>query len=101
MYILELVKLMYNEGEPICKRLRIADNAFKARAIPIQHQEAILLKWLVSSAKNDNDIDVWETLNKCLLSDQIKNLGQSDLTQEDIIFILSVIILFMLNYMCT
>lgn len=80
---------MDNPSEPISKRLKIAENAFNSTELPIQNREAILLKWIVKNTSS-NDTDVWNTFNKLLSTEQVKNLRRCDINQDDIKFIIQV-----------
>uniref|UniRef100_A0A1Y1K0Y5 Nucleolar 27S pre-rRNA processing Urb2/Npa2 C-terminal domain-containing protein n=1 Tax=Photinus pyralis TaxID=7054 RepID=A0A1Y1K0Y5_PHOPY len=79
----ELLTLLNNDVEPLPKRLKIADNAFKSCNLPIQHREAVLLDWLTKLTKT-NDSDVWDLLLKWLQSVQVQNLNRSDVNYADL-----------------
>ncbi|KAK5640150.1 hypothetical protein RI129_010961 [Pyrocoelia pectoralis] len=79
----ELINLLDNDGEPLPKRLKIADNAFTSCSLPIQHREAVLLEWLTKLTKS-NEKEVWNLLLKWLQSAQVHNLSRSDVNDTDL-----------------
>ncbi|KAF2892291.1 hypothetical protein ILUMI_13873, partial [Ignelater luminosus] len=77
----ELLGILRNSEEPLCKRLKIADNAFKSIELPIQHKEAVLLKWLRKTTRSDEP-EAWNLLLNWLTSQQMQNLNKSDTKEE-------------------
>ncbi|KAK4873224.1 hypothetical protein RN001_015253 [Aquatica leii] len=86
----DLLDLLENKDEPLAKRLKLADNAFKSVELPLQRKEAHLLKWLSKITKADDDTS-WTLLLNWLRSPQVHSLNRSDITHEELQYLLNVI----------
>lgn len=84
----ELLSLLNESEEPLPKRLKIADNAFKCTELPIPGHEVFLLKWLTKL--ESNELNVWELFYSWISSIQITNISKNDITEDDTLFITDV-----------
>lgn len=63
-YLIELLKRLNTNEEPLPKRLKLAENAFCAIDIPIIHKNDHILQWLCNIHPMDQKI--WNSLKNCL-----------------------------------
>lgn len=85
LFCSELLATLNEENEPLPKRLKIADNAFKYVDLPIQKREVFLVRWLIDLQVDDGS--VWHKLFEWISSVNMKNLNKNDLNEDDFIFI--------------
>ncbi|CAG9772758.1 unnamed protein product [Ceutorhynchus assimilis] len=86
-----LLKILDNEAEPLNKRLKIADNAFKAQEIHARHKEALLLNWILDKSASIPDEELLSLGNQWVLSKEFRELNQNDITNENISSIIELI----------
>ncbi|XP_022913504.2 uncharacterized protein [Onthophagus taurus] len=77
----ELLDILDNEDEPLPKRLKLADTAFKSSLLPIHFKDVGLLNWLMELGKC-GDKEVLDKVNEWLCSEEIVNIAKSDVSQE-------------------
>ncbi|XP_030755377.1 uncharacterized protein LOC115881831 [Sitophilus oryzae] len=80
----DLLNTLSDSSEPIAKRMRIADKAFKSYQVPILHKETKLIKWAFNNIST-SDTDIWILLQTWLSSDQFRDLVQNDIYYDDIV----------------
>ncbi|KAF5296190.1 hypothetical protein FQA39_LY12644 [Lamprigera yunnana] len=73
----ELLQVLNDTEEPLTKRLKVADNAFKSVELPLQHKESFLLKWLNTMTKS-SDVVTWDLLLNWLQSPQMQHVTHED-----------------------
>lgn len=62
--LIELLKRLNSDEEPLPKRLKLAENAFYIDDIPIVRKEDLVLQWLCKMCLANQN--VWSSLNRCL-----------------------------------
>ncbi|KAG5870299.1 hypothetical protein JTB14_018096 [Gonioctena quinquepunctata] len=78
----EILRILDDGDEPLCKRIKIADNAFKSSELPLQCKP-LLLKWIMKSGGDSNE-DTWIFLNSWLNSNSFKNLSRNEIDNREI-----------------
>ncbi|KAF7281180.1 hypothetical protein GWI33_005050 [Rhynchophorus ferrugineus] len=78
----ELLDILENSEEPLSKRIKLADHAFNLTQLPIQHKEALLLKWAFKNISDSENI--WNLIDKWLGSEQFQDLVQNNISSDDI-----------------
>ncbi|CAH0548101.1 unnamed protein product [Brassicogethes aeneus] len=84
----KLLHVLDDSDEPLAKRIKIAENAFNSPDLPLQHKEAILLKW---SLKHNN-VDGVELVNSWLQSSHFKEFNRNDISNEDVQAIMQLVL---------
>ncbi|XP_065162235.1 uncharacterized protein [Atheta coriaria] len=79
-----LLQLLNNNDEPLPKRLKIADNAFKCDEVRIEHRELFLLKWLAQTEISNNSLTSWQQCSSWLSSDTFRELKSPNFTNNDV-----------------
>ncbi|XP_052122821.1 uncharacterized protein LOC113216347 isoform X2 [Frankliniella occidentalis] len=89
----ELLKRLDSDGEPLAKRLCLAQNAFQSSQLPVQRKEEAVINWFCKIAGkykkkskrdsvvgSDDDVQkLWSTLQTCIASSHMQRLGVSDI----------------------
>lgn len=78
-----------NDGGPLTKKLKLANNAFRSSELPLQQKEALLLHWLINKIDNSAE-ETWKLLNEWLKSNQFHELSRNDISNEEITKIIQV-----------
>ncbi|XP_023026512.2 uncharacterized protein [Leptinotarsa decemlineata] len=78
----EISVILDDEEEPLCKRLKIADNAFKCSELPLQCKP-LLLKWILKSSAKTSE-DTWRFLNEWLSLDHFQKLTRNEIDIKEI-----------------
>ncbi|VEN44512.1 unnamed protein product [Callosobruchus maculatus] len=86
----DLLTLLQEEDEPLQKRLKIANIAFKSCDLPLQHKEATLISWLAKNT-SENNADVWKCFSDWVTTIHFKNLTRNDIDNKEMSSIVEII----------
>ncbi|KAJ8972405.1 hypothetical protein NQ317_010328 [Molorchus minor] len=78
-----LLNLLDSIHEPVSKKLKIVDHAFKSSQLLLPHKEAFLLKWIIGYSEKESK-ETWKILYDWVHSDQFKELNRNDMDNNEI-----------------
>ncbi|KAL1518219.1 hypothetical protein ABEB36_001877 [Hypothenemus hampei] len=79
-----ILRVLNDDDEPLAKRMKIAENAFRTTEYHIKNKESKILKWAIDiTGTPETTVPAWNLVHKWLSSKQFQELTSSEISNED------------------